>query len=63
MLKKVFSAINTQGNQFQETSNRLKWCKKADIESEIMLQDDCRNMHIASKNFYITILGYYSIVL
>ena len=36
--------------------------QKTDIESEIMLQDDCRNMHIANKNFYITILGYYSVV-
>ena len=55
-------ASTAQCDQFQEISNRLKWRKKMDIESEIMLQDDCRNMYIANKNFYITILGYYSVV-
>ena len=54
--------VQNMRDQFQEISNRLKWRKKMDIESEIMLQDDCRNMHIANKNFYITILGYYSVV-
>ena len=42
----VFVRSISQCDQFQETSNRLKWRKKTDIESEIMLQDDCRNMHI-----------------
>ena len=63
--EKCFNCWQTNEKQcypFQETSNRLKWRKKTDIESEIMLQDDCRNMHIATKNFYITIIGYYSVV-
>ena len=35
---------------------------KKGIESEIMLLDDCRNMLIATKNFYIMILEYYHVV-
>ena len=31
----VFKNNNAQCDQFQKISNRLKWCKKTDIESEI----------------------------
>ena len=49
--------LDHNATNFKKHQIDLNGTKKTDIESEIMLQDDCRNMHIANKNFYITILG------